>query len=194
VAQPQGGLIATILTEQTFNPQTGLMEQTINVLNATNITVAAVRVVLSNYNHYVYNAVGTNNGSPYVEYPASLGPGTNVNLLLEYFIPTRTPVDAPVLGALGVPAINRNASSNAPPNATIKRTTDFRILVEFASEPGATYTIVYADNPGFSNAQTAQPPVTAVATRTQWIDSGPPKTISVPADENSRFYRVTKGQ
>jgi hypothetical protein len=187
-------LIATIASDQVFNPQTGLMEQLINVSNETNITMAAVRVTVT-IDQRLYNAVGTNGTSPYVEYTGSLAPSNSITMLLEYFFPWRAPTNNPTLTAVGVPAINRTASTNPPPpNVQIRPTLDEppRVMIEFPSEVGATYTIIYSDTADFSNPQIAQPSITAVATRTQWIDDGPPKTISTPADADSRFYRVTK--
>jgi hypothetical protein len=64
------------------------------------------------------------------------------------------------------------------------------ILIEFESTAGRSYTVLYADNPGFTNQLAAQPSIVAPADRVQWIDDGPPKTVSRPASVSSRFYRV----
>ena len=66
-----------------------------------------------------------------------------------------------------------------------------QVLIEFQSTPGRSYTIFYSTDPNdFSAALVAQPDVTAQANRTQWIDDGPPKTVSKPLDATSRFYRA----
>src|SRR5262249_38038419 len=126
-----------------------------------------------------------------VVYGTTLGPGTNVDLLLEYFIPTRMPVDPPGLQAFGTPAVNLTAPGSAGPNISLINVLNTNsILIEFPSVLGQSYLILYSDNANFPNALTAQPPIVAPANRVQWIDDGPPKTISPPAGENSRFYRV----
>jgi hypothetical protein len=48
----------------------------------------------------------------------------------------------------------------------------------------------YSDNASFTNAQTSQPSIVAPATQVQWIDYGPPKTVTHPTNAAQRFYRV----
>jgi hypothetical protein len=64
------------------------------------------------------------------------------------------------------------------------------VLVEFPSILNRTYTVLYADNIAFSNELTALSLIVAPADRVQWIDAGPPQTISAPTNAASRFYRV----
>ena len=66
---------------------------------------------------------------------------------------------------------------------------DTRIVIEFPTIPGKTYTIIYSDNNLFT-WQVATPSITANADNTQWYDDGPPKTDSKPYSITSRFYRV----
>jgi len=54
--------------------------------------------------------------------------------------------------------------------------------------------VLYADNSSFTNELAAQPAIVAPADRVQWIDDGPPKTVSPPASVSSRFYRVIQNQ
>jgi hypothetical protein len=63
------------------------------------------------------------------------------------------------------------------------------IVITFPAIPGRTYTVLYGDFPS-TNPLVAQPPIVAPANYVQWIDDGPPKTISKPLDASSRFYRV----
>ena len=64
------------------------------------------------------------------------------------------------------------------------------MLIEWPAVSNRTYTVVYSDNVSFSNAMMAPPSVMAPANDVQWIDYGPPTTVSAPANANSRFYRV----
>jgi len=190
VTAPGPSLAATTNSTQNYNPQTGLMEQSILLSNPGTSSVASARVILTNFPHTVYNAVGTNDGNSFVEYTGTLTNGQSVQLVLEYFIPTRTAVADPGLIAYGVPAVGLTTSTNGATISVIKFLAGGHVLIEFPSELGQSYVIVYSDNAGFTNAFKAQPAVTAPANRVQWIDDGPPKTISRPADENARFYRV----
>jgi len=64
-----------------------------------------------------------------------------------------------------------------------------RFVIEFASIPGRTYTILYSDD-NMLTWKAATPSLTASATSTQWYDDGPPKTGSKPLSISSRLYRV----
>ena len=186
-------LIATNVSAMTYNPQTGLMQQTVALANIGTSSVPAARVIVSGLTNRLYNAVGTNNGNPFVVYGAPLASGQSVALVMEYFVPTRLPIVVPdsAYQAAGVP-------TNAPPipPGTPLQVTRMvalpggSILVEFVSVPGRSYTILYSDNLAFTNSLAAQPPIVAPADRVQWIDDGPPKTVSAPANVTNRFYRV----
>jgi len=63
-------------------------------------------------------------------------------------------------------------------------------LLEFTNL-GSSYTVVYSDNLQFSNAMIATPAVKSGANRIQWLDYGPPATISAPTNTvGSRYYKV----
>ncbi len=188
-----GQLVATLSGGQTYNPQTGFMEQTIHVQNVGTNDVPAARVIISGLTVRLFNAVGTNAGNPFVAYVNTLTAGAGVDLKLELFNPARVPVplDNTNLTAVGVPPLDLT-----PPSGTQSGITRFKMLpggvflVEFVSVPGKRYQIIYSDDPDFSNAVTAIPPVTAPADRVQWLDYGPPKTISQPMASPQRLYKV----
>jgi hypothetical protein len=62
------------------------------------------------------------------------------------------------------------------------------VLVEFSTVPGQVYAIQYSSD--MVTWLTAVPAITAPANKVQWIDSGPPKTVSNPAQQPVRYYRV----
>ena len=191
IASLPGVLTASFISLQTFNPQTGLMEQKVRLTNVGTNSIAASRLVLSNLTARSYTASGTNQGNPYVFYGGTLDPGDTVDLVLEYFVPSRVPIANPVLIAYEVFPIDLTAPVSSPPNIALLRALPAgRILIEFAAEPGTRYTLVYSDDSSFTKAYAAQPIVTAPANRVQWIDDGPPKTLSLPLSTASRFYRV----
>ncbi|HXD01545.1 MAG TPA: DUF11 domain-containing protein [Verrucomicrobiae bacterium] len=186
-------LVAVNFSGMTYNPQNGLMEQTIQLSNVGTNTLAGARVVVSGLTNQLYNAVGTNNGNPFVQYGGTLGPGQSVNLLMEYFVPTRQPITVlnSAYAAVPAPAPNLSPPAGTPFAITlVTNLPDGRLLIEFQSIPGRSYTILYADNPQMTNALAAQPVVVAPADRVQWIDDGPPGTVSAPTNVGSRFYSV----
>lgn len=185
-----GQLIATIISTQRYNPQTGLMEQRIRVTNAGTNDVASARVIVSGLSNRLFNAVGTNDGRPFVLHAAPLAISQSVDLLLEYFVSTRQPIpmsDTNLI-AVEVPAVSLTAtvSTNIPRRIAL---VNGAILIEFPATPGLSYSVVYSDD-SFTNTLAAQPAIIAPADRVQWIDDGPPKTISHPSVTPTRMYRV----
>jgi len=190
-------LTVTLVTQQ-FNRQTGLLEMNVLLRNnaATNVPAARVTVAALTNGNWLYNAVGTNTGVPYVLYNNTLAGGASVNLLLEYYVLVRGPLSANGfnLQAFAVPAINLSAPTNSGIVLTNYTMSSGGFMIEFPASLGKTYTIVYASDLTFSNALTAQPSIVAPANRVQWIDNGPPKTISHPSTTSSRVYRVFQSQ
>ena len=193
IADFSGQLIATNASAMAYNPQTGLMEQTINLANIGTNSVPSARVIVSGLTNRLYNSVGTNNGNPFVVYGSTLDINQSVNLVLEYFISTRLPITVPNSNytAVGVSAADLSAVPGTNGTFSITLMTNLpsgNKLIEFQSILGRSYTIQYSgDGVNFTNAQ---PSIIAPADRVQWIDDGPPKTISPPASAPSRFYRV----
>jgi hypothetical protein len=164
--------------------------------------VAAARVVVTGLTtNQLFNAVGTNNGSPFVVYAAPLDTNQSVNLLLQffavnYFSFTNSQLHA---FAVSVPNLTPPAAAAVSTNVNITRIVKLTngspliigsMLIEWPSITNRTYTVVYSDNVLFSNAMMAMPSVVAPANRTQWIDYGPPTTVSAPPNSSNRFYRV----
>lgn len=189
-----GNLIATNASAMVLNRQSGLLEQKVRLVNVSTSSVAAARVMVSGLGTNVLrNAVGTNNGNPFVVYSAPLEAGAGVDLLMEYRNSARTNFDIPnsAYTAIGTEAINLSVSGT--PGVPITLWTNLGsagFLIEFETVIGSSYTIFYSNDASFTNVLTAQPSVLATANRTQWIDNGPPKTASHPSNLGSRFYFV----
>jgi uncharacterized repeat protein (TIGR01451 family) len=86
-----GQLIATNASAMNYNPQTGLMTNTIRLTNIGTNLISSARVIVSGLTNWLYNAVGTNSGNPYVV-SGQLAPNESTNLVLKIFVPTRTPI------------------------------------------------------------------------------------------------------
>ncbi|MCI0746329.1 MAG: DUF11 domain-containing protein [Verrucomicrobia subdivision 3 bacterium] len=190
-----GEIVVTDVGTQEFNRQNALVEQMVQVINVGSNSVPSARLVLTNIAFKVVNAVGTNDGNPFVVHGAPLQAGESVNLLLEYFIPSRTTND-PGFTAYSAGDFDTSASTNGSfivvANTNIFNLPNRRILIQFPAERGATYQINYSTNMTFEGAMRARPSVVAQANWVQWIDGGPPKTLSHPTNEPMRFYRALK--
>jgi uncharacterized repeat protein (TIGR01451 family) len=191
VGVPVTNLVLTVLSSITLNPQTGLFEQQIEVSNGGPATPASVQVLISGLaaNVKVYDATGTTNGIPYVQSSSPLDVGSNVIFLVEYYVPTRiAPTNLTFTVRAGptvIPPVVTGTVLNI--NQMIKLA-DGSVLVAFAAVPGQVYAIQYSSD--MVTWLTAVPAITAPANQVQWIDSGPPKTISSPAQAGVRYYRV----
>jgi uncharacterized repeat protein (TIGR01451 family) len=184
-------LTASASSAQVFNRQTGREQQVITLSNTGGTPISAARVIVTGLTNWLFNAVGTNNGNPYVVYGTSLANGSSVNLNLQFY-PNRS--SFPLLNSQLVPveieqpdlsmpqvlatssAINIVLATNFSPGDT---------LVEFQSISNRSYTIAYSDD--MTNWLAAQPPFRTTANYVLWIDYGPPETLS---NSPSRFYRV----
>jgi uncharacterized repeat protein (TIGR01451 family) len=193
VASAQFGLLAGTAV---FNPQTGLFEEQVIVTNIGATTVAGVRLYVGGLRSGVtlYNATGTTNGTPYVEYDASLNPGNIVTFALEFYDVNRLAFTSTLTVVAILPSSLPSAGTNGVAVTTEFMDTriagDPRFVIEFQTIPGKAYTILYSTNMNAAVWNIATPSVTANANVTQWYDDGPPKTDSKPATVGSRFYRV----
>jgi len=195
IAYLPGLLVAVTNTLQSTNFQNGLLEQSILLSNIDTTNVPAARVVVTGLTNRLVNAVGTNNGSPFVYYSTNLASGQSVNLVLQYSPRTAFPFTNGQLHAFAVPVPSWTppAATSASTNINITRIVRLssgNVLIEWPAITNRVYTVVYSDNTLFSNAMMAPPSVVAPANRTQWIDYGPPTTVSAPTNSSSRFYRV----
>jgi uncharacterized repeat protein (TIGR01451 family) len=179
----------------TFNPQTGLYQQSVLFTNPSGVAVSAVRVTVPGLPSSVtlYNATGSTNGAPYVEYDQTIAAGGGVVFLLEYYEASRQPFAATNFVATAVAAATTSA-----PNGTVLQLdrvaflSEGQLTIEFAGIPGRTYVVQYSADINLRSWQSAAPPIVATGTKTQWTDSGPPKTVSPPGAPGQRFYRVVQ--
>jgi len=193
---PAGTLVAVTNSSPAINWQNGLTEQFILLTNAGTNDVTAARVVVTGLTNQLFNAVGTNNGSPFVYFSAPLAAGQSVRLLLQFQPRGSFPFTNGQLHAFAVPLPDWTAPQvSATSSNLLARLVTMKngiVLIEFPSVVGASYTVVYSDDILFTNPQIAPPSIVAPANRTQWLDYGPPTTTNAPASASTRFYRVYK--
>ncbi|MEI7808098.1 MAG: MBG domain-containing protein, partial [Verrucomicrobiota bacterium] len=190
-----------------WNPQTQLYEEFVTVTNIGTVPVHALRLYVGGLRSGVtlYNATGTNNGVPYVEYdPPYNSPllpfpaftnGSSVRFVLEFWVPDRRPFTNKLTAvAISTPTVA--PLNGVPANIVqqgfvdLRNPSNVRFLLQFTSIPGRTYTVEYSDD-SMVTWNIAVPSIFASTTSTFWYDDGPPTTISRPDQSSpSRFYRV----
>ena len=171
--------------------QTGLIRQTLTLTGPAG-GASAFRLVVQGLpaGTTLHNASGANDaGLPFVQVDQPLAGNETLTIVLEYYSPT-----------LGAPsptfAFESAATVLEPAGGTpfaIDRVVDLGagrgMLLEFTTMVGGRYGVQFsADNVTW---KTSGLPMTAGGTRLQWIDSGPPKTPSLPGP-GSRFYRAVR--
>jgi hypothetical protein len=182
----------SIVGQMHFNPQTGLFEQTVRVFNPTGSEYEAVRVYIGNLatNVVVYNQSGITNGLPYVQSNNRVLPGSYVDLLIEYYVPTRVAPNPTLVPQL-IPLSPGGGGSVVGNGQNIERGVmlpNQTFLLEFSTVTNRTYYIQYSSD--LQTWQTAQQPIAGNGSRVQWIDNGQPKTVSAPSAGLYRFYRL----
>jgi uncharacterized repeat protein (TIGR01451 family) len=177
-----------------FNPQTGLFDQTVTFVNESGSIDANVLVEVLNLpaNVQVYNKTGVTNKIPYVAYNQAIGPGSNVVFLIEYYEANRQPflpTNFVALVSAVIPTVTTPTGSATA--VTVQFESQGQVTIEFPSQPGHTYVVEYSTSIS-GPWVVSTPPIVAVNTRTQWIDSGPPVTTSPPGYAGARYYQIVK--
>ncbi|HEY1663003.1 MAG TPA: tandem-95 repeat protein [Verrucomicrobiae bacterium] len=193
-----------LVSRSAWNPVTQLYEEDVSITNLSSALVYALRLYVGVPNGVIlYNATGTNNGMPYVEYdplpgmplyntPPYNAPSNNVTFALEFYVPNGQPftnslsVTASLVPPAQAPSIGTN-SVNIYPDPRYPAGQS-RFFIQFPSVPGRTYTIIYSDD--LTTWYSAVPSIVASATSTIWYDDGPPETISKPGTVAARYYQV----
>jgi hypothetical protein len=176
------------------NPWTGLTTQLVKVTNLSGHAISGFAVWLRCARQaHLYNGMlapadpALAGATHLLQYGNPLAAGASITLSLVLFDPYHQP-SFTVLGAtLEESSVTFSGGFQV---SSILPTTN-GTLVEFPTEPGATYEIYWAPDP--AGRWTPSPlKINAGGTRTQWIDRGPPFTTSPTSGAESRFYKVRK--
>jgi hypothetical protein len=158
-----------------LNLQSGLFEQRVRVLNPTPFDFEGVRVLITDLpsDVAVYNRSGFTNDVPYVQYNLPILAGGSIDLLIEYYVPSRIPPNPTlqaevVRGSRSEVMSSANCSRSPPPSFR-----DGTFMIEWVSQRNRTYFVQYGEN--LSDWKTVASAVIGTGTRQQWIDNGRPR-------------------
>jgi hypothetical protein len=189
------GTAGPVITNSLNVRQTGLYFQDFWITNIASLPVEAVMVRVTGLEPgvQVYNAVGTTNGTNWVFFGYPTPPGQVLRLTVEYYVPDGTPPEASFLVNLGAPTPPFVATGTLVPIGFFGYPWgDGAALLQFQTAQGATYYVQYSAD--LSSWTTILPAVAGNDSWIEWLDNGPPKTMSQPADDPAghRFYRVLR--
>ena len=172
--------------------QTGLFKQVVTITNNNLGTLPAFRVLVGGLpiGVTVANSQGDVLGNSFLLFNQALESGESIELTVEYLQADASGGFEPTFE---MELLDRVENQSAGEGVEVDRCEVLEngdVLIEFPSQIGATYTVQYSQNGEAWN--NVVPDITAGGTRLQWIDNGPPKTISHPSGEKLRLYRVIK--
>lgn len=188
-----GGATATVAANGALRTdrQTGLLLRDY-VLTNTGTRASAFRVWIRNLagNWQVWNRHGIIDAVPYVDITQMVPAGQSLAFTLEFYASPLGGTPAPTLDAVGITmAVDHGggASTSQAPRTVM---TSGGLLLEFTTASGRSYTIQYSSDLLLWN--NVLPKIQGTGGRVQWIDNGPPKTLSHPGTEGRRFYRMVE--
>lgn len=193
-----GAVVFKSLADYTLRSQTGATEEALPVLNPAGSVSAVTFLRISFFDlgvdslgHAIYliNATGTNNGIPYILIPTTVAPAGTFGLDVEYYVSDRVTSPRPRL----VVEVVTGGYPTAPAGTVLTPDrTEFhlgRFKIDFSSLAGKTYYIQYSASVG-GPFETSFPGLVGTGGRLQWVDTGPPRTSSLPTAAGTRFYRL----
>jgi uncharacterized repeat protein (TIGR01451 family) len=192
-----------VLSGLSLNRQTGLFEQRIRFNNRRGVVLTALRVHVTSLppDVVLFNGSGKDEQGPFVRYNRPVNSGAGLEFHIEFHRASRVEFATPAYQGSEMPVSPEPVplGSEVPLIAgrdPTRITTDpnrGRFMLEFRAQPGRRYVVRYRDRVDGGDGgewRTAVPPITAAGTTVQWFDDGPPKTVSAPTTESSRFYSV----
>jgi VCBS repeat-containing protein len=207
LASAQDAVYGPTFDQPIFNPQTGVYEQKVRVVNNTPFEFNGFRLYPTGLPAQVklWNRTGSDAGGDYVEFTGTPVPanGGQQVITLEYFNSTFKPFAAPLrlelIQAPGGLGDGKSALTGTTVPVTAHRgyTPDLRakFYLQFQTRPGKTYVVQYSDAlPGGGAGSWSSSPVQVSGNGNlmQWMDDGPPSTRSLPFTDSIRLYRVVE--
>ncbi len=198
---PSSSLTASLVSSEQLDLQSGLEAQFIQISNTGSSSISSARVVVTGLTNQLWMAAGTNNGNPFVIYGSPLAPGQSANLLLEFaprgsftFSSSQLQPFATTLATLAPPAnLSTPMSPLSEGRESASAVAPGAVVIFWSSVTNQSYTVLYSDNPEFANPLLSPqivPPTGPGFNQSEWIDYGPPATVSFPTNTTPRYYRI----
>ncbi len=198
-----GNLTPNLIGSQVYDSQDGLVEQKVQLSNNGTSPVASARIIVSGLtSQQLWNAAGTNNGNPFLIYGAPINPGQSGTFMLQFAALNYFAFSNSQMQPYATPLANLDPPANliAPftPYSMVRLTNTSTIifgstLIWFSSSlnTNVSYSVVYSDDPSFSHPLITFPmTIAGGSTAREFIDYGPPATISLPTNSTPRYYRI----
>ncbi|PAW86517.1 MAG: hypothetical protein B9S33_07975 [Pedosphaera sp. Tous-C6FEB] len=193
-----GAVILKSLADYSLRAQTGATEEALPIFNPAGSVTALTFLRISFFDLgndslgnpiRLINATGTNNGVPFVLIPTAIVPAGSFPLHVEYYVSDRVTKPNPRLVVEVV-----TGGFPATPAGTVLSLDrvqfhEGRFKLDFASQAGKTYYIQYSSSVA-GPYETSFPGIVGTGGNLQWVDTGPPRTTSLPTSTGSRFYRL----
>ena len=193
-----GAVILKSLADYTLRAQTGATEEELPIFNPAGSVTALTFLRISFFDLgndslgnpiRLINATGTNNGVPFVLIPTAIVPAGSFPLNVEYYVSDRVTKPNPRL----VVEVVTGGFPPTPAGTVLSldrvQFHEGRFKVDFASQVGKTYYIQYSSSVA-GPYETSFPGIAGTGGHIQWVDTGPPRTTSLPTTAGSRFYRL----
>jgi hypothetical protein len=140
--------------------------------------------------HGLTNLSATVTNVPYFDF-GPVTAGQSVPFLIEWYIANRVQKPSPSFQAIVMPTPTIVLPTTILVTNNATRVVDGKFFAEFKSQEGRAYYIQYNSSLTATNGWiTSIPPVRGSGQTVQWVDTGPPRTESVPSATTQRFYRV----
>jgi len=183
--------------------QTGYFFQLLSVANNSGTNYPGLRVLVLDIPvdtptnmirvanaHGLTNLSATVTNVPYFDF-GPVTAGQSVPFLIEWYIANRVQKPSPSFQAIVMPTPTIVLPTTILVTNNATRVVDGKFFAEFKSQEGRAYYIQYNSSLTATNGWiTSMPPVRGSGQTVQWVDTGPPRTESVPSATTQRFYRV----
>jgi hypothetical protein len=202
-AQAQAQTITAGAIANTPDDQTGYFFQLLSVRNNSATNYPGLRVLVRDMPadtetnivrvanaHGLTNLSATITNVPYFDF-GPISAGQTIPFQIEWYVANRRTLPSPSFQAIVMqtPLVILPPTLIVTNNAT--RVVEGKFFAEFKSEGGRAYYIQYNSSLIASNDwKTSMPPVRGTGATVQWVDTGPPRTESLPLATTQRFYRV----
>jgi hypothetical protein len=135
----------------------------------------------------LYNAAGSVNGVPFVEYDSPIAPGQTVQFYVQFVSQAPLALVQPSM-VLDVTPTNQTLPPGPLTLESPTQSVGGGVALGFNSSLNKTYYLQYSSD--LKIWRTVLLPIIGIGSRVEWIDNGPPNTDTAPQTQSRRFYRI----